>query len=186
MNLSAENQKRLTALVIILALGLCAALMVLVSRNIEAVERLITSLGIAGPVLSVALYGLLGASPVPSEPLTLVNGAVFGPLMGTVIAGTGNTLAAVVEYYIGAGIDNAADFAEKRKDLPLGLGKFPADSVWFLLGGRLIPGYGAKVVSVVGGMYRVPLGRYLWTTAIPTFLGAAVFAYGGFNLLKLF
>lgn len=186
MSLSAQNQKRLTVVIIILALGLSAALMVFVSRNMETIEHLISRLGVVGPLLSIALYGVLGASPVPSEPLTVVNGAVFGPLMGTVIAGTGNTLAAVVEYYIGAGIDNAADFAEKREDLPFGLGRFPADSIWFLLGGRLIPGYGAKVVSVVGGMYRVPLWRYLWTTAIPTFLGAAMFAYGGFSLLKLF
>ncbi len=186
MNLSAQAQKRLTVAVIILVLGLSAALMVVVSRHIDAVEHLIASLGILGPLLSIALYGLLGASPVPSEPLTVVNGAVFGPLMGTLIAGTGNTLAAVVEYYIGAGIDNAADFAQKRDALPFGLGKLPVDSVWFLIGARLIPGYGAKVVSVVGGMYRMPLWRYLWTTAIPTFLGAALFAYGGFSLLRLF
>src|SRR5690554_2416623 len=121
MNLSAQAQKRLTVAVIILVLGLSAALMVVVSRHIDAVEHLIASLGILGPLLSIALYGLLGASPVPSEPLTVVNGAVFGPLMGTLIAGTGNTLAAVVEYFIGAGIDNAADFAKSGTICPLGL-----------------------------------------------------------------
>lgn len=139
MNLSIQAKKRLTVGAIILVLGLSAALMVVVSRHIDTVEHLISSLGIAGPMLSIALYGLLGASPVPSEPLTLVNGAVFGPLMGTLIAGTGNTLAAVVEYFIGAGIDNAADFAKKRDDLPFGLGKLPVDSVWFLIGAPADP-----------------------------------------------
>ena len=35
---------------------------------------------------------------------------------------------------------------------------------------------------MMAGMYRVPILRYLWTTAIPIFCGAAVFAFGGFGL----
>jgi len=31
-------------------------------------------------------------------------------------------------------------------------------------------------------MYRVPIPRYLWTTAIPVFCGAVIFAYGGFGI----
>jgi uncharacterized membrane protein YdjX (TVP38/TMEM64 family) len=43
----------------------------------------------------------------------------------------------------------------------------------------MIPGYGPKIVSMMAGIYRVPLLRYLWTTAIPIFVGAAAFAFGG-------
>lgn len=185
--MSAEQKNRITSILTIgAAVTLSVVLVLVISHHMNTVERTIRGLGAVGPVASVALYGLLGASPVPSEPLTLINGAVFGPLIGTVIAGTGNTLAAVVEYYIGAGIDDAADFTEKRENLPFGIGKLPVNSLWFLLGGRLIPGYGAKVVSVMGGLYRVPMWRYIWTTAIPTFAGAVLFAYGGFSLFKLF
>jgi uncharacterized membrane protein YdjX (TVP38/TMEM64 family) len=166
--------------------GLSFLLMDYLAHHALVVEDFITSMGALGPLVSVMLYGALGASPIPSEPLTMINGAVYGPLMGTIIAGTGNTVAAVVEYYIGQGIGNAADFEEKRKDLPFGLGRFPVDSVWFLLGARMIPGYAPKLVSVAGGIYRVPMLRYIWTTAIPAFIGAAIFAYGGYGLIKLF
>jgi uncharacterized membrane protein YdjX (TVP38/TMEM64 family) len=53
------------------------------------------------------------------------------------------------------------------------------------MGGRMIPGYGPKLVSVVAGMYKVPLFRYVWTTAIPTIIGAALFAYGGYGIINL-
>lgn len=186
MDFIRRNSTFFTVLGIAVVCGLSAGLTLHAARHAGVIEALVARAGAAGPLVMVGLYGLLGASPVPSEPLTVMGGAVFGPLLGTMIAGVGNTLAAVVEYYIGASMGEASDFAEKRKSLPFGLGRLPADSVWFLLGGRLIPGYGAKVVSVIGGVYRVPLWRYIWTTAIPTFAGAALFAYGGASLLKLF
>lgn len=179
-------QKALTLLVIVGSLVLSFYAMTYIIKHEPELEVLVKHAGALGPLIMIATYGLLGASPVPSEPLTVINGALFGPFLGMMIAGTGNTLAAVVEYFIGSHISSAADFEERRKKLPFGLGKFPADSPLFLIGGRLIPGYGGKVVSVIGGMYGVSLWRYIWTTALPTFIGAALFAYGGFQLVKLF
>lgn len=179
-----DRQKWITGIALVGSVSLSAVAVLYTRNHQDQIATLIARIGLLGPILVVALYGLLGASPVPSEPLTVINGVLFGPFLGTVIAGTGNTLAALVEYVIGSKIGDAADFEDKRSDLPLGLGRFPVDSVWFLLGGRLVPGYGAKVVSVMGGLYGVSLWRYTWTTALTTFLGAAVFAYGGFGLLS--
>ena len=55
----------------------------------------------------------------------------------------------------------------------------------FLIGARMIPGYGPKVVSMMAGIYHVPVLRYLWTTAIPIFAGAALFAFGGRGIALL-
>jgi uncharacterized membrane protein YdjX (TVP38/TMEM64 family) len=167
------------------SIGLSVTVMIYARDHENQIAAVIRRVGLLGPVLVIALYGLLGASPIPSEPLTVINGVLFGPFLGTIIAGTGNTLAAIVEYFLGSKIGDAADFEEKRHDLPLGLGRLPVDSVWFLLGGRMVPGYGAKVVSIMGGLYGVSMWRYVWTTALPTFVGAAIFAYGGFEVLKL-
>ena len=43
--------------------------------------------------------------------------------------------------------------------MPFGLGKFPVDSPSFLIGARVIPGYGSKFVSLISGFYRVLLLR---------------------------
>jgi uncharacterized membrane protein YdjX (TVP38/TMEM64 family) len=149
------------------------------TQDLNKVKAFISQAGIWGIIVSILLYALLGVTLIPSEPLTLFIGALFGPWLATLIAGTGNTLSAFVEYYIGTHIGSATNFAERKDKLPFGLGKMKVDSPLFLVGARMIPGYGPKIVSMMAGIYRVPLLRYLWTTAIPIFIGATVFAFGG-------
>jgi uncharacterized membrane protein YdjX (TVP38/TMEM64 family) len=149
------------------------------TQDMNKIKNFISQAGAWGIIISILLYALLGVTLIPSEPLTLFIGALFGPWLATLIAGTGNTLSAFVEYYLGTHLGSATNFEEKRGKLPFGLGKLNANSPMFLIGARMIPGYGAKIVSMTAGIYRVPLLRYLWTTAIPVFLGALIFAFGG-------
>jgi uncharacterized membrane protein YdjX (TVP38/TMEM64 family) len=142
----------------------------------------VSQAGAWGILLSIMIYAILGLTLIPSEPLTLFIGALFGPVLATLIAGTGNTLSAFVEYYLGTHIGSATNFNEKKNKLPFNLGNLKVESPLFLIGARLVPGYGPKVVSMLAGIYRVPLLRYLWTTIIPIFLGSAVFAFGGFGV----
>lgn len=157
-----------------------------VSKDMEHIQTFISAHAAIGLVVAVAIYAILGASLIPSEPLTVLVGALFGPLLATVIATFGNTLAALVEYYIGQGVGSATDFEKNREKLPWGLSKLPVHSPVFLIVGRMVPGAGPKLVSVLSGIYHVPLIRYLWTTAISTMLGAAIFAFGGFGIFNLF
>lgn len=176
----AEKKKRQQSVLILLAGVLIVGVVgYFVWTDRPLIMDFIRKSGVWGIGISIVLYTFLGATIIPSEPLTVLNGAIFGPFMATIIAGTGNTLAALLEYYLGMKLGDTANFTSKKQNLPLGLGKLPIHSALFLLGGRMIPGYGPKLVSVLGGVYRVPLVRYLWTTAIPTFVGAAIFAYGG-------
>ncbi|MBN1312078.1 MAG: TVP38/TMEM64 family protein [Anaerolineae bacterium] len=176
----------LTWVTLIVAFGVAIAAVFHVARHQEAVTELVRSLGFAGPLVIIALYLLLGVSPIPADPLTVINGAVFGPIWGGVIAWIGTTLAALIEYFLGTRIGNAADFENSRRDLPYGLGELPVDSILFLLGGRMLTGAGSKVVSYLSGIYRVSLWRYLWTTGLAMLLGTILFALGGFGLLRLF
>jgi uncharacterized membrane protein YdjX (TVP38/TMEM64 family) len=154
--------------------------------DLDRIKTFIAGIGPWGIVVSIFVYALLGLTLVPSEPLTILIGALFGPLIATLVAGVGNTLSAVVEYFLGKKIGQAANFMEKKEKLPFGLGKLPVQSPLFLIGARMIPGYGPKAVSLLAGVYHVPLVLYIWTASIPTFLGSAIFAFGGFGLGKLF
>jgi len=180
-----NNQKLQTILLLVLVFALSVVAVVYTSDHPAAIEAFVRQVGAFGPVLVVGLYAALGASPIPSEALSLINGAVYGPVLGTALGFTGNMISALIEYWIGTRISSVADFEDRRQHLPLGLGRFPADSVWFLLFGRLVPGYGGKLVSVVGGIYRVPMLKYLWTAAIPTFIGTMLFVVGGYGLLNV-
>jgi uncharacterized membrane protein YdjX (TVP38/TMEM64 family) len=183
---SDNNSSKNATRTLILSLLILMILLFFISKEMDQVKDFIAGSGIFGMLIAIALYALLGASVIPSEPLTILISTVFGPLNATLVAGIGNTLAAVIEYYLGSKLGDAASFAERKSKLPWGLGKLPINSPIFLIGGRFMPGYGPKLVSVLGGIYRVPLGRYIWTAAIPTFMGAALFAYGGFGAFSLF
>jgi uncharacterized membrane protein YdjX (TVP38/TMEM64 family) len=156
-----------------------------VSRQMEQVRQFIRAGGWWGILFSLILYGVLGASPIPSEPLTVFMSTIYGPLPATLIAGSGNLLAALVEFFIGLKVGDVANFEERKNSLPFGLGRMAVDSPIFLIGARMLPGYGPKFVSLIAGIYRVPFWRYTWTTAFSTLLGAAAFAYGGSQFVNL-
>lgn len=179
-NQSSHSLRNLIILILVII-----ALLFIVSKEMERVRAFIAGSGYIGLLISLGLYALLGASPIPSEPLTILLSTIFGPLNATLVAGTGNLLAALVEYYIGEHLGNVGNFEKRRAQLPFGLGRFPIESPMFLIVARMLPGYGPKFVSVICGVYRVPIWRYIWTAAIPTYVGAAIFAYGGFGLLTL-
>jgi uncharacterized membrane protein YdjX (TVP38/TMEM64 family) len=175
-----------TILLILSTVVVAIGIALFVPKNIKVIEAFIASNGYWGLGILVVLYALLGLTIIPSEPLTILTGALFGPLTATLVATVGNTLAAVVEYSLGGKINELTNFVEKKKKLPFGLGKLPVESPVFLIFARMIPGYGPKAVSVLCGIYKVPLFLYIWTSAIPTFVGAAVFAFGGAGLVKMF
>lgn len=158
---------------------------VVFTTDMNNIKAFIGRAGAWGVLISILIYALLGLTLIPSEPLTLFIGALFGPWLAMLIAGTGNTLSAFVEYYLGTHIGTATNFVEQKKKLPFGLGKLKVESPMFLIGARMIPGYGPKVVSMMAGIYHVPVLRYLWTTAIPIFTGAALFAFGGRGIALL-
>jgi uncharacterized membrane protein YdjX (TVP38/TMEM64 family) len=180
----ASRRKTWTTLVV--SLLFMIAIGSIVAFDFNKIKTFIGQAGIWGLVISVFVYAALGTTFIPSEPLTLLLGAMFGPWVAMFTSWIGNTLAAIVEYYIGRRLGSAANFIEKKEKLPFGLGKLPVDSAWFLIGGRAIPLYGAKAISVVAGVYHVPLYRYIWTTAVTILLGSLMFAFGGFGLGKLF
>lgn len=179
------NPRSQSIYTLIMILAVAGVLIFAAYRDLEQIENFIRRSGWVGTLAAIGIYGLLGASPIPSEPLTVFLSTVIGPFQATIITGLGNLLAATVEYIIGMHVGDVASFAHRKEKLPFGLGKFPVDSPAFLLLARMIPGYGAKFVSLICGIYRVPLFRYVWTTGITTFIGAAIFAYGGFGILHI-
>ncbi len=161
------------------------ALIIYFAKDLKSVEKYIPTTGIAGPLFSILLMGILSATPIPTDPIVILNGAIFGPFVGILVSWMGNNLAAIIEYFIGRSISTVADFEKQKKKLPFGLNKFPADSPWFLIFGRFIPQFGGKLVSITGGVYHVKFGKYLWTAMVSNLAGSILLAYGGHSLLKL-
>lgn len=172
--------------ILIISFTLPIILIVVFGREIKNINNLIPATGIFGPLLSIFFMGILSATPIPTDPIVILNGAIFGPIYGVLISWMGNNLASIIEYFLGRGLGQIVDFEKAKGSLPFGLGRFPADSVWFLLFGRLIPQFGGKIVSLTGGFYRVPIKRYLWTAILSNLFGSILLAVGGSSLLNTF
>lgn len=170
-------------LLLLITFGVPIALLIFFKKDFKAVEQMIPTTGIAGPLFSILLMGILSATPIPTDPIVILNGALFGPFVGVLVSWMGNNLAAVIEYFIGKGLGSLADFTEQKKNLPFGLDKFPADSAVFLIFGRFVPQVGGKIVSLAGGAYHVPFGRYLWTAIVSNLFGSVILSLGGYSIV---
>jgi uncharacterized membrane protein YdjX (TVP38/TMEM64 family) len=125
------------------------------SSELAQIKTFIVNSGPYGILLSMVFLGMLGATPIPAEPFTILLSTIYGPFWAMIATAVGTLFSALV------------------------------DSPAFLIGARVIPGYGSKFVSLISGLYRVPLLRFIWTTFIATLLGAAITAYGGYKLVTL-
>lgn len=156
------------------------------STEINQIKSLLQNAGPFTFVVAILIYGILGVTVVPSEPLTALLGGLYSPWQATLVALLGNTLAALVEYFLGGQIGNIANFEKQRARLPFNLGRFPVDSPIFLIFGRMVPAVGPKLISLISGIYKVKLERYIWTTVVTNLLGAVLIAYGAAGLIRLF
>jgi uncharacterized membrane protein YdjX (TVP38/TMEM64 family) len=159
---------------------------VLVFRNhVQEIDHLLVQIGLIGPLVVIGLYTILSLTPIPTDPLTVMMGAFYGPFLGLLISWIGNTSAALLEYFVAHHIRHATNFDTLRRKLPWGLARAPVDSIWFLTLGRIVPGFGSKVVSVMAGLYHVPKWRYLWTSALMNLVGALGYVLAGHLLTRL-
>ena len=76
----------ITTLLFMVAIGLIAAF------DFQKIKLFISHAGVWGILISIIVYGLLGFTLVPSEPLTLLIAAMFGPWVAMIASFFGNTL----------------------------------------------------------------------------------------------
>ena len=180
-----SNQSKIWKTAAVAALILLVILFMLHGNTQQLLEVMHRYSKLAVPI-SLLAYALLGATPVPSEPLTLFIVGLYGPWLAILLSTLGNTLAALIEFFVGGYINNLSDFEKRKAKLPFHLGNLPINSPIFLLLGRMLPGFGPKFVSIVSGVYRVPIWTYLWTALVSNTMGAVVVAFGGYGIFKLF
>lgn len=152
------------------------------TQHYEMTEVWVRSAGWWGPGVAISLYALLSLTPIPSDGLTVLCIVLYGWQMGFVLSWAGNTLAAMVEYFIFRDLRALTHFDVKKQPLPKWLKRFPVESVWFLVGVRFVPGVGGKVVSIMAGMYKIGWWRFLWTTAVANVLGSLLYIMIGWGL----
>ena len=168
-------------------LGSLLLLIVLIYFSVsysEKIIELIQNSGYFAPILAILILTIFGITPLATDPIVILMGLVYGPFWGAVIGTIGNTAAMFLGYYFGEELAEIFEYEKEKKKLPKFIQKFPADSWIFLIFGRMIPGYGSKVVSLIAGSEKVNMKTYLWTSVVSGIFGAIILSYGGTSLVE--
>lgn len=160
-------------------LVLSFALALLVIRNQPAVARYIASIGWFAYPIAVAIFAVVASAPFSvTDAIAIMNGALFGPLWGSVVNAVGLVLAAILGYYVSKHASHLLDLEKTLERLPQWAKRFRIGSPAFLLSVRIIPGLGGTLATSVAATFKVPLFVHVWTMcliAIPICTLLAIF-----------
>lgn len=114
--------------------------------------------------------------------ITIVGGYLFGVTMGTVYLLVGATLGATLaflsaQYLIGNWIQHR--FQEPLKAFNKEVTRHGHN---YLITFRMVPVMPFFLVNYLAGITKMPLGRFMWTTALGMFPGTVVYCFAGREL----
>jgi uncharacterized membrane protein YdjX (TVP38/TMEM64 family) len=173
---------------LVLVLGLAAAAWTAVSKgwlDIDHFESLLRDLGPLGPLVFILVMALaVVTSLIPSLPLDVLAGAVFGPWLGTLYALIGAEIGALLAFVIAKGLGREAIVRLLKKDIAFCDACAERQLAVFIFIARLIPLFSFELISYGAGLTKIPAWKYALATllgmAVPTFLfvsfGKTVFA----------
>lgn len=128
---------------------------------------------------AIALFALVASAPFSvTDALAVMNGALFGPLWGSIVNAIGLVLAALLGYYINRHASQLLDLESTLERLPPWAKRFRVGSPAFLLTVRIIPGLGGTLATSVAAAFRIPVWVHVWTMcaiAIPICTLLAIF-----------
>jgi uncharacterized membrane protein YdjX (TVP38/TMEM64 family) len=151
----------------------------LVIRHQPRVAHTIATIGPLAYPLAIAVFALVASAPFSvTDALAIMNGAIFGPVRGTLVDAIGLVLAAMLGYWINLHASNLLELEEYLARLPAWVKRFPVGSPAFLIAVRIIPGFGGTVATATAATMRVPLWVHVWTMcaiAIPICAALTIF-----------
>jgi uncharacterized membrane protein YdjX (TVP38/TMEM64 family) len=143
------------------------------------VEREIRSLGITAIPLAIAVFAVVASAPFSvTDALAIMDGAIFGPVNGSIVNAIGLVLAALFGYWLQGHASRMLDLDAYLERLPHWIRRFPVGSWSFLLAVRIIPGFGGTVATATAATLKVPVWRHVWTMcaiAVPICTILAIF-----------
>ncbi len=175
------NRRLLTRLLLLALLAAGVALGIVYREHFSraALETWIGALGVWAPLVYMGVYAL-GTLFVAGAALTLVGGALFGPLWGMlyVLIGSvsGATLAFLLARYL------AADWVQRHtrgivRQVKEGV---EAEGWHFVAFVRLVPLFPFLLLNYALGLTRIPLRTYVLSSALFMLPGIAGYVYLGY------
>src|SRR5258705_1326202 len=141
----------------------------------------------AHPLETAALYFLVyvavtGLSLPGAAILTLVGGAIFGLLSGTVIVSFASSIGATLAFLASRFVLRdwvQAKFGDKLKPINEGVAR---EGAFYLFALRLVPAFPFFVINLVMGLTSIKTRTFYWVSQVGMLAGTIVYVYAGTQL----
>lgn len=147
------------------------------------VEAWLAAMGLWAYVVAPLVMAGVSVLPIPAEAPALVNGMLFGAVVGSVITWIGAMLGAWLSYEMARGWGRALALRMIRQESLERLDRTAEHAGWWgLLLLRFVPVVAFTALNWGAGLSNVPRWRFLWTTALGIVPGAVLFTTSGVGL----
>jgi pyruvate/2-oxoglutarate dehydrogenase complex dihydrolipoamide dehydrogenase (E3) component/uncharacterized membrane protein YdjX (TVP38/TMEM64 family) len=144
----------------------------------------------ANPLATAAIYfaiyvAVAGLSLPGAAPMTLVGGAIFGLLWGTVIVSFASSLGATLAFLAARFVlrdSIQARFGDKLAAINTGIEK---DGAFYLFTLRLVPAFPFFVINLAMGLTPIRTWTYYWVSQIGMLAGTIVYVYAGTEIARI-
>ncbi|MGG6295713.1 TVP38/TMEM64 family protein [Leptolyngbya sp. AN02str] len=149
----------------------------------DGFEQTVRRLGSWGALIYIGLITLsVVVSPIPSAPLAVIAGALWGTVLAGIYSVIGGFLGGLIAYYLGRTLGRSAIKALTGKIVVFSKRKGEIYLGWLIFGSRLLPVLSFDLISYGAGMTGLSLPIYATATLlgmIPstfllTYLGDAI------------
>ena len=167
-------------LLLILVIGIAAAVMYRDQLNVAALENWLLDAGPAAPILFMIIYAIGTVFFLPGSLMTLLGGALFGPWWGTFYNLTAATLGAMLSFLAARYLASdwvAQKTGGKMKQLITGV----ENEGWrFVAFTRLVPLFPFNLLNYALGLTKISFSQYSIATYVCMLPGAIAYTYLGY------
>ena len=151
------------------------------------VEIWLQGLGVWAVILAPLIMATVAILPIPAEAPAMVNGMLFGPVLGTALTFLGALGGAQVSFEIARRLGRPLARRFVRPSALAGADQVVGKAGWGgLLVARLIPVIAFTALNWGAGLTAVPRWRFFWTTAVGILPGTVLFTAFGASIPTLF
>ena len=159
-------------------------------ENFKAQQAEIVAAKNANPALYIAGFFLIyvavtGLSIPGAAIMTLIAGALFGLVLGTVVVSFASTIGATLAFLGSRYVLRdwvQSKFGERLKAIDEGLAK---DGAFYLFTLRLIPVFPFFVINLLMGLTRIRTLTYFWVSQLGMLAGTIVFVNAGTQISQI-
>lgn len=168
------------ALIAALAVGITLAIDYRDQFDAATLEQWLQQYGVAAPLLFMLLYAVATVLFFPGSLLTLVGGALFGPVWGTFYNLTGATIGAGIAFLVSRYLASNWVFRKSGGRLKQIMVGVDAEGWRFVAFVRLVPLFPFNLLNYALGLTRIRFTHYLLASYLFMLPGALAYTYLGF------